>query len=346
MSAMTTTLHPASRDRHYLITGGAGFIGSHLVAEILQRGDRVTVIDNFDDFYDPAIKRLNLAGVMGHPKFRLIEKDIRNLPDIVEPSSGSVDTIIHLAAAAGVRPSIEDPIRYASVNVEGTIRVLEFARLKAIRSVVFASSSSVYGDSSVAPFVESESASRPLSPYAATKRAGELLCYSAHHLFGLSVVCLRLFTVFGPRQRPDLAIHKFVDLISRGEPIDVYGDGSTRRDYTYVSDTVTGILAAAAHVQSTSTYEVINIGGGNPTSLQELITEIERATGCTAIIRRQSTVPGDMRETFAATKKAREILGFEASVALAEGLDRFVAWCRKSRQSTAVARAADSQGLA
>jgi UDP-glucuronate 4-epimerase len=296
-----------------LVTGGAGFIGSHVTEALLNRGDDVTVLDDFNDFYDPALKRRNVAGV---PK--VVEADIRGkLP------AEKFDAIIHLAARAGVRPSLAQPRLYTDVNIAGTQNLLEFARETGVKKFVFASSSSVYGVNQKVPFCEDDPIFKPISPYAATKLAGEALCHVYHHLYGIDMVCLRLFTVYGPRQRPDLAIRKFTAAILAGQPIEVFGDGSTRRDYTHIDDIVQGVLAA---LDRPFGFEIINLGESRTVELRELIALIEKATGQTATLRRQPLQPGDVPVTFADITKARRLLDYHPRVPIEDGIARFVDW--------------------
>jgi UDP-glucuronate 4-epimerase len=296
-----------------LVTGGAGFIGSHVVEALLKRGEDVTALDDFNDFYDPALKRRNVAGFP-----RVIEADIRGtLP------AERFDAIIHLAARAGVRPSLAQPRLYTDVNVLGTQNLLEFARHSGVKKFVFASSSSVYGINEKVPFSEADPIFNPISPYAATKLAGEALCHVYHHLYGLDIVCLRFFTVYGPRQRPDLAIRKFTAAILAGQPIEVFGDGSTRRDYTHIDDIVPGVLAALDRPLG---FEIINLGESRTVELRELIALLEKATGKTARIRRLPPQPGDVPVTFADITKARRLLDYNPRVPIEEGIARFVDW--------------------
>ncbi len=314
-----------------LVTGGAGFIGSHLVDALLARGDEVVVIDSFDPFYDPNLKRGNLAAASLQPTFRLIERDVRDVEGALAAlGDARLDALIHLAAAVGVRPSISDPAQYVKMNVEGTAAALEIARLRKISRFVFGSSSSVYGDFAVAPFVESDPAASPISPYAATKRAGELLCHSAHHVSGMSVMCLRFFTVYGPRQRPDLAIHKFTSMIERGEPITLYGDGDTRRDYTHVSDITAGIVAALDYTGENKAFEIVNLGGGHPVTLAELVSCLEELLGKKATVAALPRQSGDVRVTFASIEKAQRLLDFRPATDFKKGLRDFVDWFRSS----------------
>jgi UDP-glucuronate 4-epimerase len=306
-----------------LVTGGAGFIGSHIAEKLLARGDEVVVLDNFSDFYDPAIKRQNVAALKGA---QVVTGDIRDESLVAKLlAERHLDAVIHLAAMAGVRPSLKDPLHYADVNIRGTLILLEELRKRPGTRFVFASSSSVYGDRSKVPFREDEDIHRPVSPYAATKRAGELLAYTHHHLYGIPVTCLRFFTVYGPRQRPEMAIHRFVDAVHRRQPIPFYGDGSTRRDYTYVDDIVDGVLRALDRCQG---YEIYNLGESATTSLSELVAMIGEATGIVPVLDRQPMQPGDVLATCADIAKARKRLGYDPKTPVREGLDRFVAWYR------------------
>jgi UDP-glucuronate 4-epimerase len=325
-----------------LITGGAGFIGSHLVEALLNDGRDVVVLDSFDDFYDPAVKRRNLIACEGRHGFRLVEGDIRDA-DRVERvfSDHPIGVVLHLAARAGVRPSIEQPLLYSDVNVNGTVVMLEACRRHKIGKFIFGSSSSVYGNSALVPSSEKDDVDRPISPYAATKRAGELLCSTYHTLYGLNVFCLRFFTVYGPRQRPEMAIHKFTRLIDRGLPLPRFGDGSTRRDYTYITDIVTGVVRAIDRVQG---YEIINLGESQTTSLSELIGRLEALLGKKAVIEEAPEQPGDVRRTCADVGKARRLLGYDPSVPVADGLARFVAWYRRPEGMEAPGRATGMQG--
>ena len=321
-----------SKPQRIVVTGGAGFIGSHVVDALIARGDEVIAIDSFDPFYDPRTKRNNLAAASDSAAFRLVEEDVRDCAAMGKAlEDAPCDAVIHLAAAVGVRPSIADPSRYAAMNVEGTASVLELARQKKIPRFIFGSSSSVYGDRSGGPFAETDPVDWPISPYAATKRAGELLCHSAH-VAGLSVMCLRFFTVYGPRQRPDLAIHKFVSMIERGEPITLYGDGTTRRDYTHVSDITAGIIAALDHTAKRNEFEIVNLGGGRPVMLAELVASLERLLGTTAIVERLPAQSGDVTHTHASIEKASRLLGFKPSRNFEDGLREFVDWFRSEAQ--------------
>lgn len=305
-----------------LVTGGAGFIGSHLCDALLARGDEVVVLDSFNDFYDPAIKRRNAAGLKG---VRLVEGDIRDEAQVASLFADGVDVLVHLAAMAGVRPSLEDPLHYQDVNLRGTMVLLEALRKSPGTRFVFASSSSVYGGNTKVPFSEADAVEHPVSPYAATKRSGELLAYTHHHLFGIPTTCLRFFTVFGPRQRPEMAIHKFVRCVHEGKPIPFFGDGSTRRDYTYVADIVDGVVRAIDRCEG---YEIYNLGESATTSLAELVEWIGEACGIEPIIDRQPLQPGDVTITYADISKAKERLGYDPSTPVREGLKHFVAWYR------------------
>jgi UDP-glucuronate 4-epimerase len=308
-----------------LVTGGAGFIGSHVVEHLLARGDEVWVLDNFNDFYDPGIKRENAARNAGA---HLVEGDIRDaecLRGLFD--TGEFDAIVHLAAMAGVRRSLQDPLHYSDVNVRGTQLLLEHIKHTRTR-FVFASSSSVYGANEDVPFSEQHDIHRPVSPYAATKRAGELLCYTHHHLYETPVTCLRFFTVYGPRQRPEMAIHKFVRLCLAGEPLPFYGDGSSRRDYTYIDDIVDGVLRA---VDRTAGYEIYNLGESQTISLAELVEAIHAATGVEPVLDRQPMQPGDVLVTYADVSKARRDLGYQPRTQLKEGLERFMEWYRETQ---------------
>ncbi|MEQ1895774.1 MAG: GDP-mannose 4,6-dehydratase [Vicinamibacterales bacterium] len=310
--------------RHVLVTGGAGFIGSHVVDALLEGGWRVTVLDNFDPFYSEAIKAQNIAGHASDTRFALVRGDVRELPLLERTLPGGYDAIVHLAALAGVRPSIADPLGYAAVNVLGTQNLLELARRWGVPRFIFASSSSVYGVNPDVPWREESQALRPISPYAGTKVAGELLGHVYSHLYGMTFLALRFFTVYGPRQRPDLAIHRFARMILAGQAIPVFGDGSTRRDYTYVSDIVRGVTASLDY--DGSRFEVINLGNDRTITLDEMIAELERALGVKATIERLPLQPGDVPQTWASIEKARTLLGYEPSTPFAVGVRRFAEW--------------------
>lgn len=313
-----------------LVTGAAGFIGSHLVENLLSNGADVSGIDNFDPYYPRFHKDRNLASCLAHSKFRLFEGDIRDRTFIENAiSTCQPHAIVHLAARAGVRPSLSDPELYTDVNVRGTAILLEAARNAKIRNFVFASSSSVYGNHSGEPFRETDSTDMPLSPYGATKKAGETLCHSYHHVYGMSVSCLRFFTVYGPRQRPDLAIRKFVQLALDGEEIPIFGDGSSRRDYTHIRDILTGIHGAIQWGMSeTPRYGIFNLGSSNPITLIDMIDGIERGLGIPLKRKLLPVQPGDMPATFADSSLAESELGFRHEVPFLEGLWEFIEWMR------------------
>ena len=311
-----------------LLSGAAGFIGSHVAEGLVSRGDEVVGLDNFDAFYPRAIKEANLAVVRRSPRFQLVEGDIRNR-DLVAGLVEGCGAVVHLAARAGVRPSLEDPALYASVNVEGTATLLEAARRSGVRRFVFGSSSSVYGDTAPVPFSEQWPALDPISPYAATMLAGELLCATFAGLYGLRAIALRLFTVYGPRQRPDLAIHKFTRLITEGHPVPVYGDGSSERDYTYISDIVAGVLAAldwTDRAGDAGALEIVNLGESRTTRLDALVGLISRTLGREARLDRLPAQPGDVRRTCADVRKATHLLGYRPATTVEEGVPRFVRW--------------------
>jgi len=311
---------------HILVTGGAGFIGSHFVEGCLAAGHRVVVIDDFNDFYDPSIKRANVASFGAAVAVHQI--DIRDADQVsAAVHSGKFDVIVHLAARAGVRPSIKEPKLYIDTNITGTFHMLEAARAAGVRRFICASSSSVYGVLKEAPFREDMCLRETISPYAATKLAGEQLCSNYAHLYGIRTINLRFFTVYGPRQRPDLAIHSFTRSISAGRPIQQFGDGSTRRDYTYVDDIIQGMMACLNY--NGPLCDVFNLGESQTTTLNELIAAIETALGKKAIIERMPEQPGDVPLTFADISKAKAELGYRPQTKIAEGIPRFVEWFRK-----------------
>jgi UDP-glucuronate 4-epimerase len=313
-------------NQNILVTGGAGFIGSHLVDALLKNRAKVTVLDNFNDFYHQEIKRENVVEHRKDAKYKLIEGDLRDKAAVKRAfSEGPFDAVVHLAAMAGVRPSLEKPALYMDVNVNGTQNVLdEAAKLSRMPRFVFGSSSSVYGNRSGEKFLETDRVDQPLSPYAASKAAAELACYAAHHTHGLSIASLRFFTVYGPRQRPDLAIHKFCQKIYRGEPIEVYGDGSSKRDYTFVSDIVSGITQATTY--DCPGFDIINLGRSEPVLLSEMIDTLESALGKKAKIEQKEFQMGDMPYTFADVSKARKSLNYNPSVEFKDGVKLFVQW--------------------
>ena len=314
--------------QNILVTGGAGFIGSHLVDRLLAEGQfDVTVVDDFNDFYAPERKRENVRAHLASDAYRLVEADIRDRAAMARVfSERQFDCIVHLAARAGVRPSLSEPHLYAETNITGTLNLLELARARNVRQFVFGSSSSVYGINAKVPFSEEDPIRQPISPYAATKAAGELLCHTYSHLYGMRCVALRFFTVYGARQRPDLAIHKFARLISQGKVIPVFGDGTTRRDYTFIDDIIAGVRAAIDY--TASDYETINLGESRTVELRELIALLEKELGQEAVIDRQPTQPGDVPQTFADIEKARRLLGYNPQTQIEDGLRRFVRWFR------------------
>ncbi len=313
-----------------LLTGGAGFIGSHLTDALRARGWSVTILDNFDPFYPRAVKEVNLRAALDCGAM-LIEGDITREADVSRAfDAAQPDTVVHLAARAGVRPSIAEPARYALVNVVGTQQILDETVRRGVRRIVVASSSSVYGNQPKAPFSESDDVSRPVSPYAATKVATELLCSTAACLHGLSITALRFFTVFGPRQRPDLAIHRFLDLVSRGEAIPVFGDGSSSRDYTYVDDIIDGVLRAIDRCGRVEPYRCYNLGGEHPVTLAEMIDAVEHTVGRKALIDRRPDQPGDVRRTWADLARSRAELGYQPRTRLLEGMRKQWEWMREA----------------
>ena len=319
--------------KNILITGGAGFIGSHLVDRLLSEGNwRVTVVDDFNSFYSPEIKRDNIRNHLGDQDYKLVEADIRDYAALEKPFvETNFDCLVHLAARAGVRPSLKDPRLYVETNINGTMNLLELARKNGVKQFVFGSSSSVYGVNEKVPFAEDDPIFNPISPYAATKAAGELICHTYAHLYEMRIVCLRFFTVYGARQRPDLAIHKFAKLISEEKPIPVFGDGSTRRDYTYVDDIIAGVRAAIDY-QATN-YEVINLGESRTVELRELIALIEKELNARAKIDRQPLQPGDVPQTFADISKASRLLRYNPQTQIEVGIKKFVEWFKAGQWS-------------
>ncbi|MEM1223507.1 MAG: GDP-mannose 4,6-dehydratase [Verrucomicrobiota bacterium] len=312
---------------HYFITGGAGFIGSHLTERLLREGHQVTIIDDFNDYYDPAIKRANIESI--RDQINLIEGDIRDAT-LIERSfaQGNFDHVIHIAARAGVRPSIVDPKLYFTTNIDGTFNLLDACRYHKVMRFTFASSSSVYGVNKKVPFAESDPIQRTISPYAATKLAGEQICSNYAHLFGIHCQCLRFFTVYGPRQRPDLAISKFANRLLKDEPIEQYGDGSSARDYTYIDDIIEGIIGATNYDKKN--FEIFNLGGSATTKLSELIKLIESATGKKAKIVQLGDQPGDVPQTYADVSKAKELINYEPKTPINEGIVKYVEWLRSN----------------
>jgi len=310
-----------------LITGAAGFIGSHLCERLLDEGLSVVGVDNFDDFYDPQIKRDNISDCLKNKNFQLIEADIRDR-GAMDKAVGCVEIIVHLAARAGVRPSIAEPLLYSDVNINGTMVLLEAANKHKVGKFIFASSSSVYGNNEKVPFSEDDNVDFPISPYAATKKACELICHTYHHLCGIDLTCLRFFTVYGPRQRPDLAIHKFSKLIEQDKPIPVFGDGSMMRDFTYIDDIIEGIIASMSKCKG---FNIYNLGESQPISVNDLIGEIEKALGKKAAREYIPLQPGDVNRTFADITKAARELGFHPSTPIRDGLAKFTTWLRQEK---------------
>lgn len=310
-----------------LVTGGAGFIGSHLVDRLLATTDaRVVVVDNFSDFYAPEIKRANVCAHLENPRYQLIEADIREFARLHSIFSETpFDAIVHLAACTGVRPSLEQAVEYEQTNVTGTLHLLELAREFGVKKFVFGSSSSIYGANPNAPFKE-EFLPLPISPYAATKAAGEMFAYTYSHLYQIQTVCLRFFTVYGPRQRPDLAIHKFARLMTEGKPIPLYGDGTTERDYTFVSDIVSGIVAALQYNQTP--FEAINLGCSETVPLKRVVELLETSLSVKANIDRLPMHPGDLERTHADISKAERLLGYAPTTTIETGIRKFVEWFR------------------
>ncbi|MCK6543668.1 GDP-mannose 4,6-dehydratase [bacterium] len=311
-----------------LVTGCAGFIGSHVTDALLKAGHEVVGLDNFDHFYDPAIKEKNLTNAIQSPGFRLLRGDILDA-DLMSRifSESKLDLVIHLAARAGVRPSIQDPKIYQKVNVEGTMNILEAMRAHNVKKLLLASSSSVYGNNEKVPYHETDNVDHAISPYAATKKACEVLAYTYHHLFGIDAFCLRFFTVYGPRQRPEMAIHLFTRLIDEGKPITLFGDGQTFRDYTYVDDIVHGIMQCIDGLRG---YEILNLGESQTISLIDLVNTIEKALGKKAQIRWMPNQPGDVQKTYADISKAKRLIGYKPSVSINIGIERFVDYFRST----------------
>lgn len=330
-------------NKNVLVTGGAGFIGSHLCEKLLLEGNKVIIIDNFNNFYNPKIKRNNIKEIKNTmikddikiDKLELREGDFRDIDFLNEIfDNNHIDIMVHLAAMAGVRTSIENPQIYYDVNITGTLNLLEQCRRKNIKQFVFASSSSVYGNNEKVPFAETDIVDNPISPYAATKKSGELLCHTYHHLYDMSIASLRFFTVYGPRQRPDLAIHKFTKLINNNEAIPFFGDGSTSRDYTYIDDIVDGIMKSMEWAEKNSkSYEVFNLGGDKTVSLKEMVENIEMALGKKAVINKLPMQPGDVNRTCADISHSKEILGYTPSTTFKQGIEHFTKWYLESREN-------------
>jgi UDP-glucuronate 4-epimerase len=317
----------------FLVTGGAGFIGSHVIDVLLaQSPARVVVIDNFDGFYDRRIKQANIAGHLAHPAYRLVEQDIRDYTGLEQIfSEEAFDVIIHLAAKAGVRPSVDDPRSYQEVNTGGTFNLLDLAQQNGIKKFIYGSTSSIYGPQATPPFRE-DAPLAPISPYAASKAAGELIAHTYSYLYGMQTVCLRFFTVYGPRQRPDLAIHKFAQLISSDRPIPVYGDGTSERDFTYINDIIQGVMAAIDY--DATPFEIINLGESQTVTVNRMIELLEDALGQKAIIERHPSQPGDMPRTHADVSKARKLLNYQPTTPIEVGIKKFTDWFRSESIST------------
>ena len=320
--------------RTYFITGGAGFIGSTLTKRLLMEGEKVIVIDNFCDYYDPSIKEDNIKDYLDNPNYKLYRDDIRNRNVIKEIfDNNKIDVIVHLAAMAGVRPSIENPLLYQEVNGMGTQIILEEAKLHGIKSLVMASSSSVYGNTKEVPFKEDMIVDFAISPYAATKKANEVMAHVYHKLNDMNIIMLRFFTVYGPRQRPDLAINKFTKLMLEGKSIPMFGDGSTSRDYTYVDDIVDGIVRSCSYViKNKDVYEIINLGSNNPISLIEMINCIADTLKATPKIEKLGMQPGDVDRTYACIDKAKKLLGYSPKTTFEEGIKKFIEWYKNTNE--------------
>ena len=319
-----------------LVTGGAGFIGSHLCRELLKRKYNVVVVDNFDNLYSPKIKENNIVEIKNfissenikQNTFKVIKSDIRYILKMNEIfNEEKIDIVVHLAAMAGVRPSITDPITYTDVNVKGTVNLLEMCKIHKVNKFVFASSSSVYGNNDKVPFSEEDNVNCPISPYAASKRTGELFCYTYHQLFNIDIAALRFFTVYGPGQRPDLAIHKFTKLIFNGKEIPFYGDGLSERDYTYIDDIIDGIIRSIEWIKKQEgRFEIFNLGKSHTVSLKTMVELLEKSIGKKAIIKKLPMQGGDVKRTYANIKKAREIFGYNPSTDIETGIKKFVNW--------------------
>jgi len=309
-----------------VITGAAGFIGSHLTEHLLAKGHSITGIDNFDDFYNPDVKRDNIKTALQNDNFKIIQADIRNGEIMDTILADGADAVVHLAARAGVRPSIENPKLYTDVNVNGTVVMLEAAKKHNIQKFILGSSSSVYGNNKKIPFSEKDNVDFPISPYAATKKAGELICHTYHHLYNIHITTLRFFTVYGPRQRPDLAIHKFARLIELNKPVPIYGDGTMQRDFTYIDDIIQGTTAA---IENCRGCEIYNLGESTPISVNNLISELEKALGKNAKRRYLPLQPGDVERTYADISKAEKLLGYQPNTSFEKGLEVFVKWLRR-----------------
>lgn len=339
-------MRPPANAPWVLVTGAAGFIAHHLIYRLLKEGTPVLGIDNLDAFYSVEMKRKNIMDLMEASKktgtpFELLQDDVTRM-SIDWFRNRDIRSVIHLAAKAGVRPSLKEPAAYLQANVMGTLKVLEFCRARSIQEVIFGSSSSVYGNDSEPPFQEEARCARPISPYAASKRSAELYCHTYSHLYGLKIGALRFFTVYGPRQRPDLAIHKFAECIMRGSAITLFGDGSSERDYTFVTDIVEGVIAALGWARSSraGSYDVFNLGGGAVTTLKSLVGLLEQSLGQNAKLQYTDKQPGDVERTLADISKSRTVLGYQPRVRIEEGIPRFVDWFRNARQLGWSSRAA------
>lgn len=313
-----------------LVTGGAGFIGSHLCERLINLGFKIICIDSFDDFYNPAIKENNILKIVNNSNFKIYRADICDLNRIDEIfSKNKAELVIHLAARAGVRPSIKNPLLYEKVNITGTVNILECCKRYNISKLIFASSSSVYGGNRKIPFSEDDNVDHPISPYAATKRAGELICYTYYNLYKISVFCFRFFTVYGPRQRPEMAIHKFTAQVLNGEQIEIYGDGSSSRDYTYIDDIISGMVNSLDNIKS---FEIINLGSSNPVKLINLVRLIEDITDSKANLKFAESQPGDVFMTYADIGKARKMLKYSPETNIRDGLTRFTEWYKEKKE--------------
>lgn len=312
-----------------LVTGGAGFIGSHLIEALLKREDFVICLDNFDPYYDPEYKWSNIKPFLKNKGFKLYKTDIRDLKELDKIFQRErPEKVVHIAAKVGVRPSLADPFLYQEVNVRGTLNLLELARKYNIKNFIFASSSSVYGENKKIPFAEDDRTDQPISPYGATKKAGEILCYTWHRLYNLNITCLRFFTVYGPRGRPDMAPYKFTKIIFEEKELPVFGKGDSKRDYTYIDDIIQGLLTA---LDKNFSFEIINLGNSHPISLKEFISLIERLTGKKAKIKKLPMQPGDMPLTYADITKAKRLLGYQPKVNIEEGMTKFIEWYKRNR---------------
>lgn len=316
---------------NFLVTGGAGFIGSHLVDALID-DNKIICVDNFNDFYDPKIKHNNIKEHLKHPNYKLYKEDISDYDSLKRIfEENKIDCIVNLAARAGVRPSLENPRLYFHTNCDGTVNLLDLAKEFGIKKVVQASSSSVYGSRTDGPFNEGMRIDKPISPYAATKASNEQICYTYSHLYGINVTCLRFFTVYGPRQRPDLAIHKFTNLISENKPIPMFGDGSTKRDYTYIDDIIQGVVASIYYDKTL--YEIFNLGESQTVELKYLIHLIENGLGKKAVIEQQPLQPGDVPITYADISKAKSLLNYSPSTKIEKGIEKFIEWYNASLTS-------------